>query len=90
MELLSRQVTLAVMVCGWAHVLHGVYQPWGAGSPTYFVQHLSLFLTTFVFLMGLLFKVRLPCDALASLVAFPCCGWALAVHLAVLSEAFLA
>jgi hypothetical protein len=52
------QVTLAVMVCGWAHVLHGVFQPWGAGSITYFVQHLSLFVTTFVFLMGLLFKVR--------------------------------
>ena len=52
------QVTLAVLVSGWAHVLHAVYKPWGAGSLMYALQHASLGLTSFVFLMGLLFKVR--------------------------------
>ncbi len=52
------QVTLAVLVSGWAHVLHGVYRPWGAGSMLYRMQHGSLFTTSFVFLMGLLFKVE--------------------------------
>ncbi len=52
------QVTLAVMVCGWAHVLHAVYKPWGNDSPTYMLQHLSLFATSFVFTIGLLFKVQ--------------------------------
>jgi hypothetical protein len=51
------QVTLAVLVSGWAHVLHAVYKPWGAGSVLYSLQHGSLFVTSFVFLMGLLFKV---------------------------------
>ena len=51
------QVTLAVLVSGWAHVLHAVYKPWGAGSAMYALQHGSLFVTSFVFLMGLLFKV---------------------------------
>lgn len=51
------QVTLAVLVCGWAHVLHAVYKPWGAGSAMYSLQHGSLFVTSFVFQMGLLFKV---------------------------------
>ena len=39
------------MVSGWAHVLHAVYKPWGAGSTMYQLQHGSLFVTTFVFLM---------------------------------------
>ena len=51
------QVTLAIVICSIAHVLHGVYKPWYAGSPTYRIQHLSLLVTTFVFIMGLLFKV---------------------------------
>jgi hypothetical protein len=51
------QVTLAVLVSGWAHVLHAMYKPWGAGSVLYGLQHGSLFVTSFVFLMGLLFKV---------------------------------
>jgi hypothetical protein len=51
------QVTLAVLVSGWAHVLHAVYKPWGAGSVLYRLQHGALFVTSFVFLMGLLFKV---------------------------------
>ncbi len=51
------QVTLAVLVSGWAHVLHAVYKPWGAGSAMYSLQHGSLFVTSFVFQMGLLFKV---------------------------------
>jgi hypothetical protein len=56
------QVTIAVMVCGWAHVLHSLYRPWcaglHAGPPfTYYLQHASLGITSFVFLMGLLFKV---------------------------------
>lgn len=55
------QVTLAVMICGWAHILHGLYQPWGAGSQTYYVQHFALFTTTFIFVMGLLFKVSGGC-----------------------------
>ena len=54
----SRQVTLAVMISGWSHVLHAIYKPWGSGSPTYKIQHLSLFTTTFVFVMGLLLKVN--------------------------------
>jgi hypothetical protein len=51
------QVTLAVLVSGWAHVLHAQYKPWGAGSVLYSLQHGALFVTSFVFLMGLLFKV---------------------------------
>jgi hypothetical protein len=51
------QVTLAVLVSGWAHVLHAMYKPWGAGSVLYGMQHGALFVTSFVFLMGLLFKV---------------------------------
>jgi hypothetical protein len=51
------QVTLAVLVSGWAHVLHAQYKPWGAGSALYSLQHGALFVTSFVFLMGLLFKV---------------------------------
>ena len=54
------QVTLAVLVCSWAHVLHATFKPWGRGSAMYMLQHGSLFVTSFVFLMGLLFKVR-PC-----------------------------
>jgi hypothetical protein len=50
------QVTLAVLVSGWAHVLHAMYKPWGAGL-LYSLQHGALFVTSFVFLMGLLFKV---------------------------------
>ena len=49
---------MAVLVSGWAHVLHAVYKPWGSGSVMYALQHGSLFVTTFVFLMGLLFKVN--------------------------------
>jgi hypothetical protein len=52
------QVTLAVLVSGWAHVLHAVYKPWGVGSVLYNLQHGSLFVTSYVFLMGLLFKVQ--------------------------------
>ncbi len=58
--LIPDQVTLAVLVCGWAHVLHAVYKPWGTGTDMYMLQHGSLGLTSFVFLMGLLFKVRPP------------------------------
>jgi hypothetical protein len=52
------QVTLAVLVSGWAHVLHAQYKPWGAGTVLYGLQHGALFVTSFVFLMGLLFKVE--------------------------------
>ncbi len=52
------QITLAVLVSGWAHVLHAMYKPWGQGSAMYALQHGSLFVTSFVFLMGLLFKVN--------------------------------
>ena len=55
---LCDQVTLAVLVSGWAHVLHAMYKPWGMGSVMYALQHGSLFVTSFVFLMGLLFKVN--------------------------------
>jgi hypothetical protein len=51
------QVTMAVVVCCVAHVLHAVYTPWGAHSVTYLVQHLSLLATTYVFVIGLLLKV---------------------------------
>ena len=37
--------------------MHAVYKPWGAGTVMYLLQHGSLFVTSFVFLMGLLFKV---------------------------------
>jgi hypothetical protein len=50
-------VTAAVLVSGWSHVLHAMYKPWGAGSALYRLQHGSLCVTSFVFLMGLLFKV---------------------------------
>ena len=53
-----RQVTLAVLISGWAHVLHGMYKPWGTGTAMYALQHGSLFVTSFIFLMGLLFKVN--------------------------------
>ena len=46
-----------MLFSGWAHVLHATYKPWGTASRTYYLQHLSLFTTTFVFVMGLLFKV---------------------------------
>ena len=46
------------MISGWSHVIHAIYKPWGAASPTYKIQHLSLFTTTFVFVMGLLLKVN--------------------------------
>jgi hypothetical protein len=52
------QVTLAVLVSSWAHVLHAIYKPWGPGSVMYTLQHGSLLVTSFVFLMGLLFKVN--------------------------------
>ena len=45
------QITLAVLVSGWAHVLHAMYKPWGAGTVMYALQHGSLFVTSFVFLM---------------------------------------
>jgi hypothetical protein len=51
------QVALAVLVSGWAHVLHAMYKPWGVGSVMYRLQHGSLLVTFFVFLMGLLFKL---------------------------------
>ena len=44
-------MTLAVLVSGWAHVLHAVYKPWGPGTTMYSLQHGSLFVTSFVFLM---------------------------------------
>jgi hypothetical protein len=50
------QVTQAVLVSFWAHTLHSLYEPWGYGSQTYILQHLSLAATSFMFLMGLLFK----------------------------------
>ena len=49
---------MAVVVCIAAHVLHAVYKPWGAGSLAYYLQHVSLFTTTFIFILGLLFKVK--------------------------------
>jgi hypothetical protein len=50
------QVTLATLISFWAHSLHALYAPWTYGSSTYLLQHLSLLATSFVFLMGLLFK----------------------------------
>lgn len=53
------QVATAVLVSGWAHVLHSVYKPWKSDfATTYRLQHLSLAVTFFVFLMGLMFKVN--------------------------------
>ncbi len=70
------QVTAAVVVCGWFHVRHAQFTPWGAGSQTYYVQHLALFVTSFVFVMGLLFKVGSAPRASRLREA---CAWAL-VH----------
>ena len=50
-ELCTLQITLAVLVSAWAHVLHAVYKPWGAGSVMYALQHASLLVTMFIFLM---------------------------------------
>ena len=47
----AAQVTLAVLVSGWAHVLHATYKPWRASHVMYLLQHASLFITSFVFLM---------------------------------------
>ena len=75
------QVTCAVCVCSWAHVLHGVFKPWGGGSLLYGLQHGSLFVTSFVFLMGLLFKVdgvvagSAVYDGLAVVMLVLCCGY---------------
>ena len=57
------QVTFAVLVSGWAHVLHSVFKPWRngggkEGGRAYVLQHFGLFVTFFVFLMGLLFKME--------------------------------
>ena len=49
---------MGMLFSSWAHVMHGVFKPWGKGSETYMVQHLSLLSTTFVLTMGLLFKVN--------------------------------
>jgi hypothetical protein len=54
------QVTTAVLISGWSHVAHALWKPWkdgGLASSTYVLQHASLFVTSFVFLMGLMFKV---------------------------------
>ena len=40
-----------MLISGWAHILHAMYKPWGAGSVMYGLQHGSLFVTSFVFLM---------------------------------------
>ena len=40
-----------MLVSAWAHVLHAVYKPWGKSSVLYQLQHGSLFVTFFVFLM---------------------------------------
>jgi hypothetical protein len=29
------QVTLAIVISGWAHVVHATFKPWGAGTLTY-------------------------------------------------------
>jgi hypothetical protein len=67
------QVTLAVLVCGWAHwhVLHAVYKPWASQPSMYRLQHASLGLTSFVFLMGLLFKVGTVCVHESSMTTLP-------------------
>jgi hypothetical protein len=89
------QVTLAVLVSGWAHVLHGMYKPWGVGSVMYRLQHGSLFVTSFVFLMGLLFKVNgvssssPTYSALAGVMLLLCATfvvWWLAVAVAALAK----
>ena len=57
------QVTFAVLVSAWAHVAHALWKPWrgvgddGSGKYTYALQHGSLLITAFVFIMGLLFKL---------------------------------
>jgi hypothetical protein len=78
------QVTLAVLVSGWAHVLHAMYKPWGVGTTLYGLQHGSLFVTSFVFLMGLLFKVQgvsstsRTYSALSGVMLCLCCGFVVA------------
>lgn len=78
------QVSVAVLISGWAHVLHATYKPWGRGTPTYMLQHISLFVTFFVFLMGLLFKVNSvgqsspTFTALSIIMLFLCIGFMVA------------
>jgi hypothetical protein len=78
------QVTLAVLVSCWAHVLHAVYTPFGAGTLEYNLQHLSLFVTTFLFLVALLFKTQAvgagtpSFDLLSSLILLLCVVFLLA------------
>jgi hypothetical protein len=50
------QIALAVLVSFSCHTLHAVYEPWGAGSQTYALQHAALLSLSFVFFVGLLFK----------------------------------
>jgi hypothetical protein len=86
------QVTLAVLISGWAHVLHAMYKPWGVGSVLYRLQHGALFVTSFVFLMGLLFKVRgvntasATYGALTVISLLLCCAFVVAWLLVVLSR----
>ncbi len=73
---------------GWAHVLHAMYKPWGKGTVLYALQHGSLFVTSFVFLMGLLFKVQgvsasSPSYATVSSVMLLLCAGFIAIWLAV-------
>ena len=77
------------MASGWAHVLHALYKPWrntrggdlGRWSYAHTLQHGSLFVTSFVFLMGLLFKVEGVADGggtydgLAWIMLLLCCGF---------------
>lgn len=53
----------------WFHVAHAIFKPWGAGTATYRVQHFAEFVTTFIFVMGLLFKVK---GALCVVVLLTC------------------
>ncbi len=51
------KVTLAAQVRDCAHVLHTVFKPWDTDTAINSIQHGSLGMTSFVFLMGLLVKV---------------------------------
>lgn len=63
------QVAFALQVSAWFHVAHGVWQPFkSVDVRAYWLQHGSLFVTTFILVCGLLFKVAADNEAAADAV----------------------
>jgi len=56
------QVMCAVIICGWASLMHGVYKPF-VDRGSYFLQHAALQIIFLVFVVGLAFKVSVGLHA---------------------------